>query len=48
MAKRIMAILAVADGILYSVIAAMLKVSEESIRLWVKAFLLRGVEDLPN
>ena len=46
MAKRIMAVLAVANGVLYSVTAAMLKVSEESIRLWIKAFLLRGVEGL--
>ncbi len=41
MAKRIMAMLAVADGTLYSVIATTLKVSEESIRLWVNAFLLK-------
>lgn len=43
-AKRIMAMLAVADGTLYSVIATTLKVSEESIRLWVNAFLLKGVK----
>jgi len=45
-AKRIMAIFAVADGTIYSVIAATLKVSEESIRLWVNAFLLYGLEGL--
>ena len=44
--KRIMVILAVADGTIYSVIAATLKVSEESIRLWVNAFLLGGIEGL--
>ncbi len=44
MAKRIMAMLAVADGALYSVIATTLKVSEESIRLWVNAFLLKGAK----
>ena len=43
-AKRIMAVLAVTDGALYSVIATTLKVSEESIRLWVNAFLLKGVK----
>jgi len=43
-AKRIMAILAVVDGTLYSTIANTLKVSEESIRLWVNAFLLYGVK----
>jgi transposase len=44
MAKRIMAVFAVVDGVLYSVIATTLKVSEESIRLWVNAFLLQGVK----
>jgi len=44
MAKRIMAMLAVADGAPYSVIATTLKVSEESIRLWINAFLLKGVK----
>jgi len=46
MAKRIMAVFAVADGTRYSVIAAMLKISEESIRLWVKVLLLKGIEGL--
>ena len=44
MAKRIMAVLAVTDETLYSVIGTTLKVSEESIRLWVNAFLLKGVK----
>ena len=44
MAKRIMAMLAVTDGAPYSVIATTLKVSEESIRLWVNTFLLKGVK----
>ena len=44
MAKRIMAVLAVADGTLYSVITTTLKVSEESIRLWINAFVLKGVK----
>jgi transposase len=44
LAKRIMALLVVADGATYSVIATTLKVSEESIRLWVNAFLLKGVK----
>ena len=43
-AKRIMAILAVVEGTFYSTIAKTLKVSEESIRLWVNAFLLYGVK----
>ena len=33
-----------ADGALYSEVAITLKVSEESIRLWVNAFLLKGVK----
>jgi transposase len=44
MAKRIMAMLAVTNGTLYSVIATTLKVSEESIGLWANAFLLKGVK----
>lgn len=48
MAKRIMALLAVADGTLYSVLAATLKVNEESIRLWVNSFLLKGVAGLKS
>lgn len=45
-AKRVMAVLAVGDGNSYSQIASILKVSCESIRLWVKAFLLKGVAGL--
>lgn len=45
-AKRIMVIFAVAEGTLYSTIANTLKVSEESIRLWLKAFLLKGIKGL--
>ena len=48
MVKRILAGLAVSDGILYSVIATTLKVSEESIRLWVNALLLKGVKGLKS
>jgi len=46
MAKRIMAILAIGDGIIYSVIVTTLNVCEESIRLWLNAFLLKGVQGL--
>jgi len=46
MAKRIMSILAIGNGILYSVIATTLNVSKESIRLWRNAFLLKGVQGL--
>ena len=46
MAKRIMAILAIGDGVIYSVIATTLNVCEESIRLWLNAFLLKGVQGL--
>jgi transposase len=42
--KRIMAILAVVEGTSYSTIAKTLKVSEESMRLWVNAFLLYGIK----
>jgi len=37
--KRILAMLAVVDGYVYAEIAALFQVSEESIRLWVKAFV---------
>jgi len=46
MVKRLLAILAVSEGMLYSLIAANLKVTEESIRLWVNAVLLNGLEGL--
>ena len=48
MVKRILAVLAVSDGIRYSVIATNLKICEESIRLWVNALLLKGVEGLKS
>jgi transposase len=43
MAKRIMAVLSVVDGTLYSTIAATLNICKESIRLWFNAFLLNGI-----
>jgi len=46
--KRILAILSVFNGTPYSVISTTLKVSEESIRLWVNAFLLKGVKGLKS
>jgi transposase len=46
--NRIMVILAVLDGVRYTQIAFILKVGEESIRLWVNAFLLRGVDGLKS
>jgi transposase len=48
MIKRILALMAVSDGILYSVIAVNLKVTEESIRLWVNAVLLKGLNGLKS
>ena len=47
-AKRIMAVVAVADGNKYSNIGTILKVCEESIRLWVRDFLLKGPEGLKS
>jgi len=41
--KRVDAILSVIEGYSYSVVASILNVCEESIRLWFKAFLLRGL-----
>ena len=46
--KRILAIMAVADGVRYSEIVSTLKISEESIRLWVKAVLLKGLSALKS
>jgi transposase len=46
--KRIMAILAVVNGKRYSEISSILKVCEESIRLWVITFLLKGPEGLKS
>jgi transposase len=45
-AKRMMAILAIADGYGSAQIAPLLHVVEESIRLWVKAFVLHGADGL--
>lgn len=42
-AKRIMAILALADGFSEHAAAKILKVSTESIRMWLKAVLLHGL-----
>jgi len=44
--KRILAVLSISDGIPYRVIAKTHKVSEEDIRLWVNALLLKGIEGL--
>jgi len=44
--KRIMAILAVAENYTYVVITTILGVSAESIRLWVKRFVLEGIDGL--
>ena len=46
--KRILSIMAVLDGIRYSEIASTLKISEESIRLWVKGVLLKGLSALKS
>ena len=46
--KRINAVVAVAQQHSYSVIASILDVCEESIRLWVKAFLLKGPNGLKS
>ena len=48
MAKRILAVLAVSDRTPYSIIKTTLKVSKESIRLWVNTLLLKGVEGLKS
>ena len=45
-AKRMMAILAVADGYVSAELATLLHVAEESIRLWTKAFVLHGADGL--
>lgn len=46
--KRITAMFAVAEGYGYAQIAALLQVSDESIRLWVKAFVLHGAAGLQS
>ncbi len=40
--KKILTILAVVEGHAYHLISEILKVSEESIRLWIRDFLLKG------
>jgi transposase len=45
-AKRVMAILSIADGHTYKVISGVLGVSEESLRIWYHAFLLDGLKGL--
>ena len=44
--NRILAVLALAEGTCQAQIASILRVSEESIRLWLCAFLLHGVQGL--
>jgi transposase len=44
--KKILTILAVVEGHAYNLISEILKVSEESIRLWIRDFLLKGPEGL--
>ena len=44
--KKILTILAVVEGHAYNLISEILKVSEESIRLWIREFLLKGPEGL--
>jgi transposase len=46
--KRVDAILSVIRGYSYSVIASILNVCEESIRLWFTAFLLRGLDGIKS
>jgi len=46
MVKRIMAILALAVGHTANAVSSVLQISEESIRLWVKAFMLAGTDGL--
>ena len=44
--NRVLAILALEEGTIPSDIAKMLKVSKESVRLWLKKYLLRGAKGL--
>jgi Transposase and inactivated derivatives len=44
--KRILAILALADGLEPNVVASTLKVSLESIRLWLRAVLIHGIKGI--
>jgi len=46
--KRVNCILAFARGFPFSTIASIVNVSEESIRLWVKAFMLKGPAGLKS
>jgi transposase len=46
--KRINAVLSVIQGYSYSVIASILDVCEESIRLWVQSFMLKGPNALKS
>ena len=46
--KRIMAVLAVTEGHRFSLIATILKVCDESVRIWVKKFLLKGPDGLKS
>jgi transposase len=46
LANRILAILAIAEGICQKQVADILKVSDESIRVWLCAFLLYGLRGL--
>jgi transposase len=46
LATKVLAILAIAQGICRQMVANTLKVSDESIRLWLCAFLLYGVRGL--
>lgn len=45
-AKRIFAILSLSEGLFKEEIAAILKVSAESVRLWLNAFLIEGVQSI--
>ena len=44
--KRVNAVLAIVEGYTYSVIAGVLHVCEESLRIWFTAFLLKGPDGL--
>ncbi len=46
MVNRILSILALAEGICQRQVASTLQISEETIRLWLRAFLLHGVQSL--
>ena len=44
--RRISAILSLSEGLLKEEIAAILRVSAESVRLWLNAFLIEGVQGI--